>query len=69
MVNPNNKGLPLTGEQRRFLETAAEEGYFKVPRETTIRDLADEHGMTSQEGSELLRNAVDTLVTKEVLEE
>ena len=56
-------------EQVRFLETAAQEGYFGVPREITLRELADKHNMTSQEASEVLRNAVGNLVSEAVLDE
>ena len=69
MVDSNNEGPPVTGEQRQFLETATQRGYFEVPRETTLQELADEHGISSQEASELLCNVVGNVVTEEVLEE
>ena len=66
MVNRDEKRPPLTDEQRRFLETAAEEGYFSVPRKTTLRELAEQHDMSSQEASELLRVAINTAMREEV---
>lgn len=52
----------LTAPQRDALVAAARDGYFGVPRETTIRELADEVGITHQSFSERLRRGTENLV-------
>ncbi|MHC3437306.1 helix-turn-helix domain-containing protein [Natrialbaceae archaeon A-gly3] len=52
--------LELTPEQRRALELATEQGYFSVPRETTLSELADELGISSQAVSERIRRGAGT---------
>lgn len=59
---------PLSEEERALLETAALDGYFEVPRRTTLVDLADRHGMTDREASELLRSALDVVAHEAVSE-
>lgn len=56
----------LTGDQYETLVTAAEEGYYSVPREISQTELADKLGTSHQSLSELLRRGQDTLV-KETL--
>ena len=51
----------MTPEQRSALELAIEEGYYKVPREVSLNDLADDLGVSHQACSERLRRAIDTL--------
>ena len=65
-MGPHKPRSSLTEEQRQFLKTASERGYFSVPREATLRELADEHGMSSQEASELLRTAINNAMKEEV---
>lgn len=48
-------GSPLTPEQAEVLEVAAELGYFEIPREASMSDLASELGISSQAVSERLR--------------
>lgn len=52
----------VTPSQRDALVTAAEHGYYKVPRETSTQELADELEMSHQALSELLRRGTDNLV-------
>lgn len=52
----------LTPSQRDALVTAARGGYFGVPRETTIGELAGELGISHQSFSERLRRGVENLV-------
>ena len=52
----------LTAEQYEALTAAREQGYFRVPREIELHDLADELGISHQALSERLRRARDTLV-------
>lgn len=51
----------LTEEQRVALEAALENGYFKVPRETTLGSIADDLGISHQALSERLRRANEIL--------
>lgn len=52
----------LTPAQRDALVTAALEGYFRVPRETTIEELANGLDVSHQTVSELLRRGIQNLV-------
>lgn len=52
----------VTPAQRNALVTAAESGYFRVPRETTTDELAAELDVTHQAVSELLRRGTENLV-------
>lgn len=48
---------PLTSSQREALVTALERGYFDIPRQTTLEDIADQLGVSDQAVSERLRRA------------
>ena len=52
----------LTEEQYRTLVTAAEMGYYEVPRRVKLEELAAELDITHQALSELLRRGHDTLI-------
>jgi predicted DNA binding protein len=52
----------LTPEQREVLVTAYEMGYFSVPREATLRDVADELGISENAASARLRRGHDNLL-------
>ncbi|MFC6724970.1 bacterio-opsin activator domain-containing protein [Halobium palmae] len=52
----------LTREQYEALVRAAERGYFDVPRETTMSDLAAEMGVSQQALSERLRRGHKALI-------
>ncbi|WP_132057377.1 helix-turn-helix domain-containing protein [Halorussus amylolyticus] len=54
--------LGLTDRQAETLRTATEMGYFDVPREVELEDLADVLGVSRQAISERLRRATETLV-------
>ncbi|ELY57149.1 bacterio-opsin activator HTH domain-containing protein [Natronococcus amylolyticus DSM 10524] len=56
----------LTGEQEEALEAALEQGYFEIPREISMEELADELGISHQALSERLRRAYETLVNEEI---
>ena len=47
----------LTPSQREALSAALERGYFDIPRETTLEDIADQLGVSDQAVSERLRRA------------
>ncbi|ELY83426.1 helix-turn-helix domain-containing protein [Natrinema gari] len=52
----------LTDDQLAVLETAYNEGYFDIPRETSATDLADELDIAQSTVSERLRTAERTLL-------
>lgn len=52
----------LTPAQRNALVAAKEHGYYKIPRETTLRDLADELDVAHQTLSEHLRRGTENLI-------
>ena len=52
----------LTPAQREALLTAAETGYFSIPRETSLAGLGEELGVSSQSASERLRRGMITLI-------
>ncbi|WP_224333605.1 helix-turn-helix domain-containing protein [Haloprofundus halobius] len=47
----------LTGPQHEILTRALEEGYFEVPRRTTLSELAERMGISAQAASVRLRRA------------
>ncbi|MBX0322062.1 helix-turn-helix domain-containing protein [Halomicroarcula sp. F13] len=52
----------LTSAQYEVLSEASRRGYFKVPREVSLSELADELDISHQAASERLRRATDALV-------
>ena len=52
----------VTDPQREVLLLALDNGYFTVPREASLSDLASELGISSQAASERLRRGTRTLV-------
>ncbi len=56
----------LTDKQREALVAAQQLGYFDVPREITLSELADELGISQQALSKRLRRAQQT-ITRDVL--
>lgn len=52
----------LTDEQRAALVAAATDGYFRVPRETTMADIARSLGISEQATSERIRRGVDAML-------
>lgn len=59
---PRHKTGNLTPGQREALRAANHHGYFEVPRDISIRELADELEMSHQNLSKLLRRATGKLV-------
>lgn len=58
----DGEGLGLTDRQREVLERALEEGYFEVPRRTTLTELADELGVSDQALSAIMRRGQANLL-------
>lgn len=57
----------LTPPQRDALVAAVERGYYKVPRESSARELAEELDMAPQSLSELLRRGTENLVRSNLI--
>ena len=64
---PHAKQYGISQPQREILRLAAEEGYFEVPRDASLADLADELDVSSQAASERLRRGLDSLVGESLL--
>ncbi|ELY93383.1 bacterio-opsin activator HTH domain-containing protein [Natrialba hulunbeirensis JCM 10989] len=58
---PREREYDLTNEQREALVVGLELGYFAVPREAQISDLADELGISTNAVSQRLRRATANL--------
>ena len=52
----------LTPDQFTALTTAYERGYFEIPRQATLNEIAEELGVSHQALSERLRRAHNTLI-------
>lgn len=63
---PKEREYDLTPEQREVLVVALENGYFSVPRDAQIQDLADELEISTNAVSQRLRRATGNL-TKNTL--
>ncbi|SEK48477.1 helix-turn-helix domain-containing protein [Haloferax larsenii] len=59
----DQNGYGLSPKQRQVLSLAAKRGYFEVPREVSLTELADELDISAQSTSERLRRGVDQLVS------
>lgn len=64
--NPSGR-YGLSEVQHRALTAAAEAGYYHVPRDTTLQELAADLDVSHQALSERLRRAIDTLLAETVL--
>lgn len=63
---PEPPGDGLTDPQREALRTAYELGYFAVPRQASLADVADHLDVSASSASERLRRAQTTLVEETV---
>lgn len=61
------RAFELTPEQREALVLAVERGYFKVPRETDLTEIADEIGISQQAASKRVRRGADRVLGKSLL--
>jgi hypothetical protein len=61
IVSTSRLGDLLTDPQRDLLRSAVCEGYFEIPREITLVDLAERHGLSDREASEEIRRGLDVL--------
>lgn len=65
--SPRQTEGEVTSAQRKALVTAAELGYYKVPREISTRELADELDISHQSVSELLHRGTENLITSHLM--
>lgn len=61
-VEPESDGFSVTPAQREALLAALEDGYFDVPRETTLRVVADRLGISDNALSARLRRGTAALL-------
>lgn len=54
----------LTERQREVMETALENGYYDVPRETALKDIAADIGLNDSTVSEHLQRAERNIITE-----
>lgn len=64
---PHADQYGISDPQREILLLATERGYFEVPRESSLADLAEELDVSSQAASERLRRGLDSLVEDALL--
>lgn len=57
-----------TEKQREMLRLAHGRGYFEVPREVTLTELAEEMDVTPQAASQLLRRGLAAVVGESILD-
>lgn len=59
--------LGLTDHQQDVLMAAFESGYFKVPKEVTLKELAEQQGVSHQAVSEQLRRGLHQLLEQTLI--
>lgn len=62
VVSTTDGDALLTARQREVLEAAVRKGYFEVPRECTLAELADAVGIDKSTASTILRRGEATLL-------
>lgn len=66
---PAAEASGLSTDHRETLLNAHQHGYFKVPRRTTLTELADTEGISDSALSQRLRRGLDTLIEQTLLSE
>lgn len=61
-TGPRQREFGLTAEQYETLVAAAREGYFGVPRSTSVEKLGDDLGVSANSVSQRLRRGTEALV-------
>lgn len=57
----------ISDAQQEILHLASQRGYFDVPRQASLADLAEDLDVSSQAASERLRRGLDSLVERALL--
>ncbi|WP_435361019.1 helix-turn-helix domain-containing protein [Haloarchaeobius sp. DFWS5] len=68
-IERNGADADLTAAQKEILTRAVEVGYFEIPRQTTLRGLGEDVGVSGQAASERLRRGMETLVRETLTED
>lgn len=66
---PGDEEDGLTSEQYEIIATAYERGFWEIPRGTTIGELADLVGISSNAASQRMRRGLDKLVGRALEDE
>lgn len=66
---PTRDSLDLTDKQRQAVELALQRGYFSVPKETNLSELADRTGISRQAFSRRLNRGLANLLSEMTLED
>ncbi len=66
---PSGVGRDITDAQRETLRTALVAGYFDVPRQVNLTELADQLDISDTATSERLRRGISTLLTRTLAED
>ena len=69
MAANSTQASTLTEPQEELLRSAVREGYFEIPREVTLVDLADIHGISDKETSQQLRRGLEAIVRDATLDD
>lgn len=67
VVETGDEGGILTDRQRECLDVALREGYFEVPRECTLAELAEAVGIDKSTASEILRRGESRILKRFLL--
>lgn len=62
LVNSTDPGDMLTDRQQEIIRTAVQNGYFEIPRECTLAELADELDIDKSTASTILRRGEAQIV-------
>lgn len=62
LVNSTDPGDMLTDRQQEIIQTAVQHGYFEIPRECTLAELADELDIDKSTASTILRRGEAQIV-------
>ena len=68
LVHSDRRDDVLTARQRECLEVALREGYFEVPRTSTLAEVAAELGVDTSTASETIRRGAGRVLDRYLLE-
>ena len=66
IVHTDEEGTLLTDRQRECLSVALREGYFQVPRDATLAEVAATLDVDTSTASETIRRGIERVVTREL---
>lgn len=62
MTSNNGSPSDLSDTQQALVQSAVQNGYFKIPREASTIELADKNNMSSREAFEEIIRALDIIL-------